>query len=82
MGNKSGKPVLRCEDVQALSSSRGLTEDQVRETFNSFLADHPTGKLKTKDFRLMMQKALPEKDAKNMERHVFRYKSEPRAFHF
>merc|ERR1712189_141152 len=30
------------------------------------------GKLKPKDFREMMQKALPKKDASKMEKHVFR----------
>ena len=72
MGNKSGKPVLREEDIGALSQTSGLSEDQVRDTFNTFIADHPNGKLMPKDFRQMMQKALPKKDATKMEKHVFR----------
>merc|ERR1711953_1637921 len=72
MGNKSGRPVLREEDVAALSLTSGLTEDQVRNTFTSFIADHPNGRLMPKDFRQMMQKALPKKDATKMEKHVFR----------
>ena len=82
MGNKSGKPVLRSEDVLALSRSSGLTEEQVRQTFSSFLEDHPNGKLNTKDFRQMMQKALPERDAKKMGRHVFRFESNIGIIHF
>lgn len=73
MGNKGGKPVLREEDIVALSRTSGLSEVQVTNTFASFIADHPNGKLMPKDFRQMMQKALPKKDASKMEKHVFRF---------
>eukprot|EP00092_Neocalanus_flemingeri_P081649 GFUD01102035.1.p1 GENE.GFUD01102035.1~~GFUD01102035.1.p1 ORF type:complete len:196 (-),score=66.16 GFUD01102035.1:186-773(-) len=72
MGSKNGKPVLREEDIAALSKSSGLDEAQVKESFNAFVAEHPTGKMKPKDFREMMAKALPKKDASKMEKHVFR----------
>ena len=72
MGSKNGKPVLRQEDIAALTKSSGLTEDQVRESFEAFLAQHPNGKLKKKDFREMLVKAVPKSDAKKMEKHVFR----------
>ena len=72
MGSKNGKPVLREEDVAALSKSSGLDEAQVKESFDAFLAEHPNGKLKPKDFREMMTKAVPKKDAAKMEKHVFR----------
>ena len=72
MGSKNGKPVLREEDVAALVKSSGLDEAQVKESFNAFIAEHPNGKMKPKDFREMMSKALPKKDASKMEKHVFR----------
>ena len=72
MGSKNGKPVLREEDIAALSKSSGLNADQVKEAFNSWVAEHPNGKMKPKDFREMMSKALPKKDASKMEKHVFR----------
>jgi len=72
MGNKNGTPVLRDEDVVMLSKSSGLDEVQVREAFNAFIEEHPNGKMKPKDFREMMAKALPKKDAAKMEKHVFR----------
>ena len=72
MGSKNGKPVLREEDIAALSKSSGLNADQVKEAFNSWVAEHPNGKMKPKDFRDMMSKALPKKDASKMEKHVFR----------
>ena len=72
MGSKNGKPVLREEDVAALTKSSGLNETQVKESFEAFLAEHPNGKLKMKDFREMMAKAVPKKDARKMEKHVFR----------
>ena len=72
MGSKNGKPVLREEDIAALSKSSGLDEAQVRESFDAFVAEHPNGKMRRKDFREMMSKALPKKDASKMEKHVFR----------
>jgi len=63
---------LREEDIAALSKSSGLDETQVKEAFNAFVAEHPNGKMKPKDFREMMSKALPKKDASKMEKHVFR----------
>ena len=72
MGSKNGKPVLRDEDITALSISSGLDEAQVKESFNAFVAEHPNGKMKPNDFREMMAKAVPTKDASKMEKHVFR----------
>eukprot|EP00092_Neocalanus_flemingeri_P025354 GFUD01027489.1.p1 GENE.GFUD01027489.1~~GFUD01027489.1.p1 ORF type:complete len:137 (+),score=43.65 GFUD01027489.1:34-444(+) len=72
MGSKNGKPVLREEDIAALSKSSGLDEAQVRESFDAFVEDYPDGRMKIKDFRELMSKALPKKDASKMEKHVFR----------
>ena len=51
MGSKNGKPVLRDEDVVSLVTTSGLTAQEVREAFTAFLTEHPTGKMKPKDFR-------------------------------
>merc|ERR1712136_45121 len=72
MGSKNGKPVLTDDQAQALANSSGLDVVQVREHFDAFVAEHPNGKMKRKDFREMMAKALPKKDAGKMEKHVFR----------
>jgi len=72
MGSSNGKPVLRPEDIAALAKSSGLDEAQVKQSFDSFVTEHPDGKMKPKDFREMMAKALPKKDASKMEKHVFR----------
>merc|ERR1711953_891615 len=72
MGNKNGTPVLRQEDIEVLCNSSGLEESQVRECFDSFVEAHPNGRMKKGDFREMMEKALPKKDAKKMEDHMFR----------
>lgn len=72
MGSKNGKPVLTDENAAALAQSSGLDVVQVREHFDAFVAEHPNGKMKKKDFREMMSKALPKKDAGKMEKHVFR----------
>merc|ERR1712142_481264 len=70
--NGKGRPVLREEDITALSKSSGLDAAEVMETFEAFLAEHPNGKMTQKDFRLMITKAVPKKDAAKMEKHVFR----------
>ena len=72
MGSKNGKPVLREEDIAALSKSSGLDGAQVKEAFDAFVAEHPKGQMKPKDFRTMMSQAMPKKDASKMEKHVFR----------
>merc|ERR1719466_457111 len=72
MGSKNGKPVLREEDIDALSQSSGLDQTQVKEAFNAFVAEHPNGCMKPKEFTAMMSQILPKKDASKMEKHVFR----------
>merc|ERR1711910_138447 len=72
MGSKNGKPVLRDEDIEVLSKSSGLGREQVKEAFDTFVAEHPNGRMKPKEFRSMMSQAMPKKDASKMEKHVFR----------
>merc|ERR1712193_339640 len=72
MGSKNGKPVLREEDITSLMSSSGKDRAEVQAAFDAWVAEHPNGKMKPKDFREMMGKALPSKDASKMEKHVFR----------
>ena len=63
MGNNNGVPELRVEDVEALVRTSGRTEDQVRDSFNKFLEDHPKGEIDREGFQFLMGEALPEKDA-------------------
>jgi Ca2+-binding EF-hand superfamily protein len=72
MGQKNGKPVLTEEQAESLAASSGMDASQVREQFDAFVAEHPNGKMKKKEFREMMTKAMPKKDASKMESHVFR----------
>merc|ERR1711862_835083 len=72
MGSKNGKPVLRDEDVVSLAKTSGLGDKEIRDAFESFIKEHPNGKMKPKDFRDLMSSALPKKDASKMEKHVFR----------
>lgn len=73
MGAKNGKPVLRDEDISTMMKTSGLTEQQVKDTFQTFLEEHPDGKFDKKEFSAMMQKAMPKKDASKMEKHIFRF---------
>ena len=72
MGSQNGKPVLRNEDIAALSKSSSLDENKIIEMFNTFIAENPKGKMKPKYFRELMTTALPKRDACKMEKHVFR----------
>merc|ERR1712126_664520 len=72
MGNNNGTPVLREEDIEALTKTSGLDRTQVKNAFKEFVDEHPKGKMKPKDFRKMWSLAMPEKDASKMEKHVFR----------
>ena len=64
MGTANGKPELREEDVQALMRTSNKTEAQVKDSFNRFLEDHPTGEIDHEGFKDLMREALPAKDAK------------------
>jgi Ca2+-binding EF-hand superfamily protein len=72
MGSSNGKPVLRPEDVAALVKYCSLDDAQVKESFDAFVEEYPGGKIKPTVFREMMAKALPKKDVRKMEQHVFR----------
>merc|ERR1711874_20730 len=63
---------LRDEDVVSLVTTSGMTAQEVRDAFTAFVTEHPAGKMKPKDFRQLMNSALPRKDAVKMEKHVFR----------
>ena len=72
MGSSSGKPVLREEDVLALAKSGGIDVGEVQEDFEAFLLENPSGKMKPKDFRKILIKAVPKLNGSKMEKHVFR----------
>jgi len=72
MGSKHGKPVLRESDRDELARASGLSKEEVTERFNSFMKEHPDGKLTKKGFKEMMDQALPKKDTSKIEKHVFR----------
>ena len=72
MGSKNGKPVLREEDIEVMSKSSGMEAEEVKKAFDSFIAEHPDGKMRPADFKKMMSAAMPKKDAGKMEKHVFR----------
>lgn len=72
MGTTNGKPELREEDVQALMRTSNKTEAQVRDSFNRFLEDHPTGEIDQEGFKDLMKEALPAKDATALSTHMFK----------
>ena len=72
MDSKDGKPVIRDEDVEALSKSSRMSKEDVKKAFDSFIEEHPDGKMNKGEFAKMMAQALPQEDASKMEKHVFR----------
>jgi len=73
MGNKNGTFELTDEDVATFVNSSGKSEDEIRESFNKFKEEHPTGKINKKDFSKVMKEVLPKKykSAKAMQSHIF-----------
>lgn len=72
MGAKNGKPVLRKEDIASFAKSTGLSEDQIKQTFNEFINDHPNGKISKDEFGATMKKVIPDSDGDKMKEHIFR----------
>ena len=72
MGSKNGKPVLREEDISAFQETCGWSTEDIQKYFDNFLKDHPSGKIKPKEFKKIMKDVLPKKNAKAMQEHVFR----------
>merc|ERR1739844_210336 len=63
MGNKNGTPVLREQDIAALSKSSGMDEAQVKEHFAAFLESHNDGYIDFVEFMLIfhiMSDGTPE----------------------
>ena len=52
MGNQKGKPVLRDEDISTLTKSSGMTEEQIKESYEKFVKDHPKGDFQSKNINL------------------------------
>ena len=54
MGNRNGIPILRDEDVNLLSESSGVSEEEVRGYYEKFVKQHG-GRLKERDFHKMLK---------------------------
>lgn len=72
MGNKNGVPVLTEHNMESLVNTWGLKEEDVKDAFDQFKTNHPTGQMTRKDFGFLMQKTLPKKAAAKMADHLFR----------
>jgi len=72
MGSRNGKPVLREEDLHTISATSGLSDQQIREDFDIFVKEYPSGAMKPIVFKEMVYKMLPVRDAEKMEKHVLR----------
>ena len=59
------KPVLTKEDVEFISSIPSISHDQIKEQFDSFVQQHPKGKISKKEFGEMMKTCLPDFDLVN-----------------
>ena len=46
MGSSNGKPVLRDEDVETIMKTSGMSEHQIRQDFEVFIKEYPSGLLK------------------------------------
>lgn len=55
MGCVNGKPVLSDEDLDFIATHTAVTRDEVDKQYENFLAKHPDGRIRKKEFRAMMQ---------------------------
>jgi len=72
MGCVNGKNVLLEDDIQFLVKYTDLKEEQVKEHYEKFIANHPKGKMDKKSFTDMMNLCYPEADKENIQKHIFR----------
>jgi len=72
MGSENGKPVLTQDQIDYLVESTEFDASGVREFFESFLEDHPDGKVTKEGFRKMISEAHPEEHLDKIERYFFR----------
>lgn len=55
MGCVNGKPVLSDEDLDFIATHTAVNRDEVDKQYENFLAKHPDGRIRKKEFRAMMQ---------------------------
>jgi len=72
MGCVNGKPVLSDEDLDFIANHTAISRDQVDKHYENFLEKHPDGKIRKKDFQLMMKTCFPHTDTDKLEQHIFR----------
>ena len=67
MGISNGKPVLRKDDIKLLVKTSGMTKVEVKEAFEKFLKDYPTGRMNVEQFGTQLFKALHAKIERKAE---------------
>ena len=73
MGCVNGKEALLLEDdIQFLVKYTDLEEEQVKEHYETFVENHPKGKMDKKAFSKMMNICYPDVDKDNIQKHIFR----------
>lgn len=72
MGCVNGKPVLTDEDLEFIANHTAITREEVDRQYENFLEKHPDGKIRKKDFQLMMRTCYPNTDTEKLEKHIFR----------
>lgn len=72
MGNRAGTPVLREEDIHNFSEKSGMSEEDIKLKFSSFLKKYPDGKMDRDEFEELAKQLLPGAGCGGMDRHAFR----------
>ena len=62
---------LSDEDIDLLKSTSNKTDEEIRQIFDEFLEDFPTGKVEPNGVKKMMDHTLPEKYSDDLGRHIF-----------
>ena len=62
---------LNDEDITLLKFTSKKTEEEIRQIFDEFLEDFPSGKIQPDCVKKLMDSALPEKYTEDLGRHIF-----------
>ena len=72
MGCSQGKAILSEEDIDFIARNTAMNKEAVKLQYETFLKQHPDGRISRKSFHMMMKECYPGADTEKLERHIFR----------
>ena len=69
--SEQGRIKLSDEDITFLKNTSKKTEEEIKQIFDDFFEDFPSGKVEPNGVKKMMDSALPEKYTEDLGKHIF-----------